>query len=183
MQKNKKYWIILLFTSILLLDMLILYFIYNKKPSAYIITQDTAIPLTLNAEIEKNNNISDKLYYYTQTPKEIKFYNLAGDLILEKMGEYKVFGLYSQNGEYLISNNKSLFVVNLNNKEMNEILVAGSEIISATVSADNKIIAYAIQNNNNSEIWQYNLDTKTNELLISIPSVSGIKPNLLGWGK
>ncbi|MBN1325886.1 hypothetical protein JW977_02815 [Candidatus Falkowbacteria bacterium] len=180
MQKNKTYWVILLFISILFLDMLIMYFIYSKKPSAYIITQDAAIPLTLSSEI-KNSNFNTQLYYYTVTPNEIKFYDLAGNLLMDKKGKYSIFGIYDQAGNYLVSEDKSLFVINLHKKEMNEILVANSKIVSAIASPENEFITYVIENKNNYEIWQYDLDARDNKFLTSIPSEFDI--NLLDWIK
>jgi len=180
MQKNKTYWVILLFISILFLDMLILYFIYDKKPSAYIITQDTAIPLTLSSEI-KNNNSGAKLYYYMSTPEAIKFYDLSGNLLMEEKGEYSMLGIYDQAGNYLVTNNKSLFVINLRTKEMNEILVANGKIISAIYSPENKLITYTTQNKNNYEIWQYDSNVRDSKLLSTVFSETDV--NLLDWAK
>lgn len=182
MQKNKTYWIILLFISILLLDLLILYFIYNKKPMPYIITQHTATPLTMNADVS-NNQIPDKFYYYTQSADKIKFYNLEGDLLLEKDGQYKVFRTLESSNKYLISSNKSLFIVDLEKKEMDEILIANSEIKSATASNDNKFINYSIEIKDKAEIWQYDIQSKASKLLTSVPLASGLNLYLLGWSK
>jgi hypothetical protein len=191
MEKNKTTFIVLLFTSIFLLDALVLYFMYSKKPTPYIITQQNVTPLTMNSEINYNMQALNEFYYYIQTPAGIKFYNLKGGVMYEKSGTFKVFGLYDSTSKYLLSSDKTLYTLDLKKKDLQEILIANQEIISATVSPDKKLINYSIlkQEKNSKgkivketgEIWQYENEAKTSKLIAT--SDLGLNANLflLGW--
>ncbi len=191
MEKNKTTFMVLLFISIFLLDILVLYFMYSKKPTPYIITQQNVTPLTMNSEIMDNTQALNEFYYYIQTPAGIKFYNLKGGVMYEKSGTYRVFGLYDSTSKYLIASNKTLYTLDLKNKELNEILVANQEIISAVVSPDKKLINYSIlkQEKNSKgkiiketgEIWQYDSEAKTSKLIASADLGLNANLFLLGW--